>query len=229
MADKILRNGVPHSVTTSLVTNNAVLPQNVFIQESTPALGDAGVGDAALTSESKDSSTEVQQPPSKIAPEPTPSYPVTKESLKANDPLTNIKSHIRDNIQALKNLAHSDNWQSAHEQSVGDNFQSVGGSRSIEEKKLYLEKKSIKSNRQLISGTRTERAAAHLASPVEVDPSGPSSKKSSTEMAEAQAIDDSLSDKQRFTEDSEFQMRVKNLKRHVRNVDSTLQDLDQDK
>lgn len=229
MAEKILRNGVPHAVTTSLVTNNAVLPQNIFIQESPPALGDAGVGDAALTSESKDSSNEFQHTPSKTAPEPAPSYPVTKDSLKANDPLTTIKSHIRDNIQALKNLAHSDNWQSANEKSVGDNFQSVGGSRSIEEKKLYLEKKSLKSNRQLISETRTQRAAANLASPNEMNPSGPSSKKSSSEMVEAQAMDNSLSDIQRFTEDSEFQMRVKKLKRHVRNVDSTLQDLDQDK
>lgn len=197
MKDQILRNGVPHTVTTSLVTNNAVLPQNTFIQDSASALGDSGLADTAPTPVPGDPATELQKIPSKAPQDPAPSYPTAKDSLKANDPLTNIKSHIRDNIQALKNLAHSDNWQrvpvdkfnanvqeigptknlqdnpqNAHEKSVADNFQSLGTSRSIEENKLYLEKKSIKSNRQLISKTTTERPEPNLTSPIDKKQSG---------------------------------------------------------
>ena len=50
-------------------------------------------------------------------------------TLRTNDPLTTTKSHIQDNIQALKNLALSDNWQNVATDKFSDNIQSLGTSR----------------------------------------------------------------------------------------------------
>ena len=229
MTDEILRNGVRHTVTTSLVTKNAVLPQNTFIQEQASALGDSGLSDATPASPTHAPSSEFQQTRSKPDIEPAPSPQATADKLQANDALTTIKSHIRDNIQALKNLAQSDNWQNIDVDKLNSNAQGLGTSRSIEENKLYLEKKSIKDNRQKISETTNGRDAANLSAPAEIKPTGSSSKEIERQAKVGQAGDTTLPDKNMPFEDSEFQMRVKKLKGHVRNVDSTLQNLDPDK
>ena len=229
MTDEILRNGVRHTVTTSLVTKNAVLPQNTFIQEEASALGDSGVGDAPDPSLPLEPSSEFQHTTSDPSVKAAPPSPVTSNALAANDALTTIKSHIRDNIQALKNLAQSDNWQNIELDKLNSNVQGLGTSRSIEENKLYLEKKSIKDNRQKISETTNGRDAANLSSPAEIKATGLSSKEIERQAKEGQAGDNPLSDKNMPFEDSEFQMRVKKLKGHVRNVDSTLQNFDPDK
>ena len=201
LTDEILRNGVPHKVTTSVVTNNAVLPQNILKDEATEHPDD--VADGVATN---------------------------ANTLHTNDPLTTTKSHIQDNIQALKNLALSDNWQNIATDKFSENIQSLGASRSIEDNKLYLEKKSIKSNRQRVSKTTTERAAPNLATPNATEPSHHlSADELKAQAAAAQKLEQAHLETPMSDEDSEFQKRVKRLKRHVRDVDHTLHNLDPDK
>lgn len=75
MADEILRNGVPHQVTTSLVTHNAVLPQNIFIKDKAPALRDSDLDDVAPSPEKRDPANEFDQTSDNVAPQTVPSYP----------------------------------------------------------------------------------------------------------------------------------------------------------
>lgn len=229
MRDEILRNGVPHNVTTSLVTRNAVLPQNIFVKEESPTLRDSGEEGAAPSLVKRDPSPEFEQTSSKPEPQAAPNYPVAKEKLDANDALRITKSHIRDNIQALKNLAQSDNLQRIDGDKFNQNMQSLGASRMIEDNKLYLEKKSIKSNRQLIAKSTTGRAAPNLAIPNATTSSDLNSEGRLNQATRSQNAENSLKDNDGADADNEFQMRVKKLKRHVRNVDSTLQNLDPDK
>ena len=176
MTDEILRNGVPHKVTTSFVTNNAVLPQNILKDEA-----------AALPDDDADGVTP------------------NANTLHTNDPLTTTKSHIQDNIQALKNLALSDNWQNVAADKFSENIQSLGTSRS-------------------------ERAAPNLATPNATEPSHHlSADELKAKAAAAQKLEPAHLETPMSDEDSEFQKRVKRLKRHVRNVDHTLQNLDPDK
>lgn len=226
MADEVLRNGVPHQVTTSLVTHNAVLPQNIFIKDESAPLRDSERDDVAPALATRDSSSGFQQTPSQPAPQAAPNYPVSQDKLAAHEALSTIKSHIRDNIQALKNLARSDNRQRIAADALNKNIQSLGPSRSIEENKLYREKKSIKSNRQLISKTATERPAPSLATPNTTSPRSINSGRLESQATDFQNADQGLKDKDRSDQDNAFQMRVKKLKRQVRNVDSTLQNLD---
>lgn len=229
MTDEILRNGVPHNVTTSLVTRNAVLPQNIFVKEESPTLRDSGEEGATPSLVKRDPSPEFEQTSSKPEPQAAPNYPVAKEKLAANDALRITKSHIRDNIQALKNLAQSDNLQRIDGDKLNQNMQSLGASRMIEDNKLYLEKKSIKSNRQLIAKSTTARAAPNLAIPNATTSSDLNSEGRLNQATRSQNAENSLKDNDGADADNEFQMRVKKLKRHVRNVDSTLQNLDPDK
>ena len=108
-------------------------------------------------------------------------------------------------------------------------MQSLGASRSIKDNKLYLEKKSIKSNRQLIAKSTTARAAPNLAIPSATSPSDLDLEERLNQATRSQNAESSRKDKDGSDADNEFQMRVKKLKRHVRNVDSTLQNLDPDK
>jgi len=249
-----VRNGVPHTVTTSLVTHNAVLPQNMFIHDEASPLGNSGVDGEAPMSVAPETFSAIEQTPSHPALETAPTYPTAKDKVEAANSLNATKSHIRDNIQALKNLAQADNWQSidvdkfninvqeveskktlqdnhqnAHERSVAENFQNIGASKSIQENKLYLEKKSIKSNRQLVSESTNERASANLASTTENKLTGLNSRKIESQSGEVQDGDKSLKKKPVSSQENEFQMRVKKLKSHVRNVDNSLQNLDHDK
>ncbi len=229
MKDEILRNGVPHNVTTSLVTHNAVLPQNIFIKEEASALRDssmAGVVPSLVKQDSDSALGEtVPPPPTQAAPD----YPASQNKQDANDTLTTIKSHIRDNVQALKNLAHSDNKQHIPTDAFHQNNQGLGASRSIQDNKLYLEKKSIKSNRQLISQTTTQRSAAKLDSQHTERADHLSATDLENQASAFRNSENSHKDKQETDKESAFQMRIKELKGHVRNVDSTLQNLDPDK
>jgi poly-D-alanine transfer protein DltD len=220
LTNEVLRNGVPHQVTTSLVTNNAVLPQNVFTTEEAPSLDDSANSSIAPDSSTLQNSGAFEQTSNFPTPKAAQDYPITQDTLQANDALTATKTHIRDNIQALKNLARSDNLQN-----VGaDKF-----SKNIQETKLYLEKKSVKSNRQLISKTTFERAAPNLASHSSETPSNLSSDELNSQATQSEKRDQLQREKQLSLEDNAFQIRVKRLKNQVRDVDSTLHNLDPDK
>ena len=92
-----------------------------------------------------------------------------------------------------------------------------------------MKKKSIKSNRQQFFQTTTERAAPNLATPNATAPSHISSDELKAQAEEAQKLEQTRLETPMSDEDSEFQKRVKRLKRHVRDVDHTLQNLDPDK
>lgn len=254
MTNEVLRNGVAHTVTTSLVTNNAVLPQNIFIKEAAPAPHDAASDGAELNANTPANSGEFEQTASGKTPKAAQDYPVSTDVLHTNDALATTKSYIRDNIQALKNLAHADNWhhsardkfsknieqiasehitpdnkQGLQQHSVSDNFQNLGITRSIEDNKLYLEKKSIKSNRQVVAANTLERAAPTLASPGATNSSNLSPDALSNQATGVQKGEQSPPTDSSSNADNEFQMRIKKLKRHVRDVDNSLHDIDPEK
>jgi phosphoketolase len=227
--DEILRSGVPHNVTTSVVTRNAVLPQNIFTKEDASALRDSGVDGAPPSTAMVKPAHAFDKTSMSAESQASPNYPVTQDKLVTHDALTGIKSHIKDNIQALKNLAHSDNLQRTGKEEINENSQSVVALRSIQENKIFLEKKSIKSNRQLISKTTNARSAASLAASNATNPSGLNSGELEAQATGLQNVDPSPTGENKSDQDSAFQQRIKKLKGHVRIVDSTLQNLDPEK
>jgi hypothetical protein len=229
LTNEVLRNGVPHQVTTSLVTNNAVLPQNVFTTEEAPSLDDSANSSIAPDSSTLQNSGAFEQTSNVPTPKAAQDYPITQDTLQANDALTATKTHIRDNIQALKNLARSDNLQNVGADKFSKNIQEIESAKNIQETKLYLEKKSVKSNRQLISKTTFERAAPNLASHSSETPSNLSSDELNSQATQSEKRDQLQREKQLSLEDNAFQIRVKRLKNQVRDVDSTLHNLDPDK
>ncbi len=82
MKDDILRNGVPHNVTTSLVTHNAVLPQNIFIKEDASALRDSGMAGVvpSLVKQGSDSALDETHPSSNTSDARLPS--LTKQARR---------------------------------------------------------------------------------------------------------------------------------------------------
>lgn len=239
MTEEILRNGVPHKVATSLVTLNAVTPQNIFVDQDAAELGNAQLN-IPLTTETVQETLQYSHAAQKTLKDSTPDYPAIKDQHHAHDALATTKSHIKDNIQALKNLAQSDNWQSLPKthgsqniqhtgtDALSDNMQSLGRSKSIQDNKLYLEKKSIKDNRQLIAKTLSERSAPHLptqAAQTLTSKAHAEANMQVNDQTRLKASDETPSNETSPSSDDAFQMRVKRLKSHVKVVSSTLQDL----
>jgi hypothetical protein len=81
----------------------------------------------------------------------------------------------------------------------------------------------------LISQTATQRSAAKLDSLHQERADSLSATELENQARELRNTQNSLNDKQETDKESAFQMRIKELKGHVRNVDSTLQNLDPDK
>ncbi len=148
------------------------------------------------------------------------------------------KPKFIDNLQALDKTNITDNWQSlgkAHQQdnmqgvdtdAFNDNRQSLGPSQSIQEQKLYLEKKSIRDNRQKVTSTIVQRAAPQL--PAHVDPvknvqsSAPQTPLNATTGTHDKAA---VAGASQATEDDELRARMKKLKATVRDVSDTLSEL----
>lgn len=213
LPDNIFRSGVPHAVETNLVTRNAVNPRHAFSENDQAA-------DHAQT-DGADSPT------------------LNPRSRNETDAPVVAGEHLTDNIQALDKVNLTDNWQSlgkAHVQdnlqdvdmdAFNDNRQSLGPSQSIQDNKLYLEKKSIKDNRQKVVSGNVQRAAPQL--PKDVAAALPSqSHAPQTPLPSSSSLtpNSAAGSTPKTTEEDELRARMKKLKATVRDVNHTLSDLD---
>ncbi len=228
VSEKIFRNGVPHAVETSVVTRNAINPRNVFLDIEPPeqtAADDLPIVPKQGIVNHPSQLTEQQHPIDH--PEALP-QPVRVGALNTRDVLSVAKAHIRDNIQALDKLAHSDNWQTLGKSHLQDNRQSLGSDKHIEERKLYLEKKSIKDNRQKVSQTTPARSAPQLqqTSDDQTATRSLSSQTASTDRATQQATLPQGSKHSRQADELDaMQKRMKKIKASVREVNDTLSEI----
>jgi len=120
----------------------------------------------------------------------------------------------------------TDNLQDVDTDAFHDNRQSLGDSQSIHEQKLYLEKKSIRDNRQKVTSTIVQRVAPQL--PVQ-QTSAPPLQNSASSMpvtpTSGTPNNAMLAVATKLTEDDELRARMKKLKATVRDVSDTLSDL----
>ena len=213
LPDHIFRSGVPHAVETNLVTRNAVNPRHAFSDKDQAA-------DNAQT-DGADGPT--------LAP----------RSVNETDAPVVAGEHLNDNIQALGKDKLSDNWQSigkAHVQdnlqdvatdAFNDNRQSLGPSQSIQDNKLYLEKKSIRDNRQKVVSGNVQRTAPQLPQEVSAAVSSQTKATQSTARAASSKLQNSAGGSiSKPTEEDELRARMKKLKATVRDVKDTLSDLE---
>ena len=223
LPENIFRSGVPHAVETNLVTRNAVNPRHAFSDTNAEAQ-DALADSAELAAHSAKQAGDVDAPV--VAGEHI------TDNLQAVD-----KPKFTDNWQALDTTNVTDNWQSlgkAHLQdnlqdvdtdAFHDNRQSLGDSQSIHEQKLYLEKKSIRDNRQKVTSTVVQRAAPQLP----VHASAPPTQNSASSMPVTPTSgtpNNAMSAvAAKLAEDDELRARMKKLKATVRDVSDTLSDL----
>ena len=148
------------------------------------------------------------------------------------------KPKFTDNWQALDTTNVTDNWQSlgkAHLQdnlqdvdtdAFHDNLQSLGHTQSIQEQKLYLEKKSIRDNRQKVATTFVQREAPQL--PAQAVASNAVQPNATQPVAHAladQSQNPPSASPSHPLEDDELRARMKKLKATVRDVNHTLSDL----
>jgi hypothetical protein len=218
MKDEIIRSGVAHSVETSRVTNNAVNPRNTFMDVEEEAASDTSPNND-LTPVDRAMVEFDKTPDAHASKGAIPDYPVTQKSLNTKDKLSEKKSHIQDNIQALHNLAHSANKQSIGSDQFSDNYQSTGPAEHIKDHVVYLEKKSIRDNWQKAPQS-IERAAAELVAP---------SIKSVTPVAQAtpSKVEISSTEPANNTEDK-LSARMRQIKAEVRTVNNSLSDIEDD-
>jgi hypothetical protein len=223
LPENIFRSGVPHAVETNLVTRNAVNPRHAF-SDKNPEAQDAL---ADSTEHSAHSAKEVGD-----VDAPVVAGEHFTDNLQAVD-----KSKYTDNLQALDKTNVTDNWQSLGKAHLQDNLQdvdtdafhenrqSLGDSQSIQEQKLYLEKKSIRDNRQKVTSTVAQRAAPQL--PVHTSASPLQNSASSLPVTPTSGTPNNamLAVATKLTEDDELRARMKKLKATVRDVNHTLSDL----
>ena len=253
--ENILRSGVPHAVETNLVTRHAINPRHTFLDT-----------DASVEGESKEL-TDASQVPAHVHEALPPAPVIEAEHLHDNiqavdqtaftDNWQSVSAHeVQDNWQSAGSHEVSDKWQSlgkTHQhdnlQSVPidamqDNQQSLGGRASIEEKKLYLEKKSIRDNRQKVVDTPLERAAPQWHTPAVTGQSerqgadanavpktvpnttlheGPNSGPNAVAQAWTSAAQHEL---EKALDDDALRARMQKLKATVRVVNNSLSELD---
>ena len=211
LPENIFRSGVAHAVETNLVTRNAVNPRHAFSDTNAEAQ-DALADSAEHAAHSAKHAGDVDAP------------------VVAGE-------HITDNLQAVDKPKFTDNWQSLGKAHLQDNLQdvdtdafhenrqSLGDSQSIHEQKLYLEKKSIRDNRQKVTSTIVQRVAPQLPVHASAPPSqnsAPSMPVTPTSGTPNNAMSTVAA---KLAEDDELRARMKKLKATVRDVSDSLSDL----
>jgi hypothetical protein len=193
------------------VTRNAVNPRHVFSDDN-PTAQDASPDNAEHAAH------------------------LAKHAGDMNAPVV-PGEHFTDNLQALDKTNITDNWQSlgkAHQQdnlqevdtdAFNDNRQSLGPSRSIQEQKLYLEKKSIKDNRQKVVISTLQRAAPQMPAHVSASPVQSSASQTPVNATTGTQYKPAVAGATQPTEDDELRARMKKLKATVQDVKETLSDL----
>lgn len=249
--ENILRSGVPHAVETNQVTRHAINPRHTFLETDAPVEG-----------ESKEL-TDASQVPAHVHEAQPPAPVIEAEHLHDNVQAVGKKAlsdnwqpvsadEVQDNWQSAGSHAVSDNWQSLGKNHQHDNLQSVpidamqdnqqslGGTAFIEEKKLYLEKKSIRDNRQKVVDTPLERAAPQWHTPAVT---GQSEKQGTVANAAPKTVPNTASDEgpnsvaqawtsaakhelEKALDDDALRARMQKLKATVRVVNNSLSELD---
>jgi hypothetical protein len=223
LPDNIFRSGVPHAVETNLVTRNAINPRHAF-SGSNPAAQDASADHAEHAAHEAKLAGDTHAP---VVP-----GEYFTDNLQAEG-----KPKFTDNLQALEKTNITDNWQSlgkAHQQdnmqdvdtdAFNDNRQSLGPSQSIQEQKLYLEKKSIRDNRQKVVSSVVQRAAPQMPAHVAASPVSSAASQAPVDATAGTQYKATAVGSTQPTEDDELRARMKKLKATVRDVNHTLSDL----
>jgi hypothetical protein len=224
LPDNIFRSGVPHAVETNLVTRNAINPRHAF-SDTNPAVQDALADSAELASHSAKHADDVDAPV--VAGEQfTDNLQAVDEPQFTDNWQALDKTNITDNWQSLGKAHQQDNMQGVDTDAFNDNRQSLGPSQSIQEQKLYLEKKSIRDNRQKVTSTIVQRAAPQLPAHVDPEKNVQSSAPQSLVNASTGTHDKAaVAGASQATEDDELRARMKKLKATVRDVSDTLSEL----
>lgn len=204
--DDIFRSGVPHAVETNLVTRHAINPRHTFLET--------------------DPKAPSQSPERPAGPEASQAFADNWQSVG--------KPAQADNFQTLGKDHHQDNLQNIQRDAFQDNLQSLGASESIQETKVYFEKKSIKDNVQKVAETAMTRAAPQLPvvsqAPVVNHPAVSKSAKPRLGKTMQHKLPDKASPSSaRTQEEDELRARMQKLKASVRDVNDTLSDLDTNK
>lgn len=202
VTDDILRSGVPHAVETSVVTRHAINPRHVFL-DSDPTAEKAESTDAPLGDQTSFADNWQKVP----------------QQTHHTDTQTLGKEHLQDNSQAI------------HKDRVSDNRQSLGATQVIEEKKLYLEKKSIQDNRQKVAEKAVQRAAPPWAvQPDDVVPKSDNLRRTlKGRGANASLIAEPVTlPLSKIHDDDALKARMQKLRAKVRDVNEVLSDLDPD-
>ncbi len=106
-----------------------------------------------------------------------------------------------------------------------DNRQSLGPSQSIQEQKLYLEKKSIRDNRQKVTSSIVQRAAPQMPAHVSDSPVQSNAPQRPVNPTAGPHDKAAVAGASQPTEDDELRARMKKLKATVRDVNEALSDL----
>lgn len=164
MTQNIIRSGVPHAVTTSVVTHDAINPRNVLLEsDKTPVEEETPREQPSLVKTDGNSSKSASaHPPVTANPENNKS-----ESYTINQHFAEPKGEIKSNFQKVESqkiyqtnrqhLSNNENVVANHQKIESDkhpdNFQSVDNVTLIEKILSFLEKKNIKDNFQSIDQT----------------------------------------------------------------------------
>jgi len=245
--ENILRSGVPHAVETNLVTRHAINPRHTFLETDASVEGES----KELTDASQVPAHvhEALPPAPVIEAEHLHDNIQAVDQTAFTDNWQSVSAHeVQDNWQSVSAHEVQDNWQSAGSHQVSDNWQSLGkthqhdnlqsvpidamqdnqqslgGRASIEEKKLYLEKKSIRDNRQKVVDTPLERAAPLWHTPAVT---GQSESQGTVANAVAQAWTSAAQHElEKALDDDALRARMQKLKATVRVVNNSLSELD---
>lgn len=223
MPDNIFRSGVPHAVETNLVTRNAINPRHAFSDTNAEAQ-DALADSAELASHSAIHADDVDAPV--VAGEQfTDNLQAVDEPQFTDNWQALDKTNVTDNWQSLGKTHQQDNMQGVDTDAFHDNLQSLGPSQSIQEQKLYLEKKSIRDNRQKVTSTVVQRAAPQMPPHVPASTVQPSASQTPVNPITGTHDKAAVAGASQPTEDDELRARMKKLKATVRDVSDTLSEL----
>ncbi len=223
MPDNIFRSGVPHAVETNLVTRNAINPRHAFSDTNAEAQ-DALADSAELASHSAKHAHDVDAPV--VAGEQlTDNLQAVDEPQFTDNWQALDKTNVTDNWQSLGKTHQQDNMQGVDTDAFHDNLQSLGPSQSIQEQKLYLEKKSIRDNRQKVTATVAQRAAPQLPVHASAPPSQNSAPSMPVTPTSGTPNNGMSAVAAKLAEDDELRARMKKLKATVQDVSHTLSDL----
>lgn len=150
MTQNIIRSGVPHAVTTSVVTHDAINPRNVLLESDKTPIEEEAPGEQPklVKTEGISSKSVSAHPPVTANTENNKSesyttnqhFAVPKGEIKSNLQKLDVEKSIDDNYQGLNSKKHlEDNRQKLSKQAFTDNFQKV------ESQKIY------QTNRQPLS------------------------------------------------------------------------------